>query len=54
MSTLKEISKEIKRIEELVKKAEEEGEIPKYGSSGHLVINETLGILQSEINANMK
>ena len=48
--TIVRISDEITALGNLIDKAHEEGIIPKYGTSGHHVISETLGILKEEIN----
>ena len=48
--TIVRISDEIKVLDGLITKAHKEGDIPKYGPSGHSVIQETIGILKEEIN----
>ena len=48
--TIVRISDEIEVLDKLITKAHKEGDIPNYGTSGHHVIQETLGILKEEIN----
>ncbi len=47
--TIVRISDEISVLGGLIDKAHEEGVIPRYGTSSHHVIQETLGILKDEI-----